>query len=120
MSIQRAMFVFLLFLYYFFLSDPSDVLKKVPNKLEVLKLLNDIRAHWNMIGIALEVDSGTLECIRHSHESDDLKLAEVIETWINTERPSVTWETLIKAIEEPPLNKKRIANKIRDHLVLPH
>ena len=114
------MFVFLLFLYYFFLSDPTDVLKKVPNKLEVERLLFDLRARWNTIGNALEVDSGTLDGLKISNQPNDLKLAEVIKTWIDTGRPSVTWETLIKAIEEPPVNHKRIANEIRVHLGIPH
>ena len=120
MSIQRAMFVFLLFLYYFFLSDPTDVLNKVPNKLEVERLLYDLRARWHIIGDALEVDSGTLDGLQKNPESNDFKLAEVIKTWIDTGRPSVTWETLIKAIDERPVNHKRIANEIRDHLGIPH
>ena len=48
---------------YFFLPDATDVLKKVPGQLEVQNLLNDIHANWNIIGIALEVDSSTLQDI---------------------------------------------------------
>ena len=114
------MFVFLLFLYISFLSDPTDVLKKVPSNLEVQKLLNDLRANWNMIGIALEIDPGTLESIDHSQKSDDLKLAKVIETWIKNDKPSVTWETLINVIKEPPINHNKKAKEIRDYLGLPH
>ena len=114
------MFVSLLFLYYFFLSDPTDVLKKVPNKLEVLELLNDLRAQWNMIGIALEVDSGTLDSLKISYQPNGLKLADVIEAWINTAQPSVTWKTLIDAIKGPLIKNNRKANEILDHLGLPH
>ena len=73
----------------------------------------------NIIGIALEFDSNTLESIDHSHKSDDLKLADVIKAWNDTQPSPVTWETLINTIEEPPLNNKRIANKIRDHIGVP-
>ena len=105
--------------YTIFLSDPTDALKKVPDKLEVLRLLHDIRARWNMIGTALNVDSGTLEIIDCSGKSND-KLADMIKAWIDTEPSPVTWETLIKAIEEPPINHKRIAKEIRDHLGIRH
>ena len=88
--------------------------------MEVQKLLHDLRARWDTIGDALEVDSGTLESLQGNPKSDDFKLGEVIKTWIDTGRPSVTWETLIKAIDERPVNHKRIANEIRDHLGIPH
>ena len=112
MSIQRAMFVFLLFLYYFFLSDPTLNV--------VLTLLNDLCARWHMIGIALEVNSGTLESLEQSPKSDSLKLADVIKAWINTQQPPVTWETLINVIEGPLIKNKKKANEIRDYLGIPH
>ena len=120
MSIQRAMFAFLLFLYYFFLSDPTDVLKKVPGQLEVQKLLNNIHAQWKIIGMALEVDSGTLKDIHQISQETELKLADMIGAWIKSKPSPVTWETLINAIEGPLLNNKLKADEIRDHLGLPH
>ena len=114
------MFVFLLFLYYFFLSDVSDVLKKAPSKKEVLKLLNDIRDRWNIIGIALEVQSATLGTLNQSRKSDDLKLVDVIGAWFENQNPPVTWKTLIDAIEGPLVRHKKKANEIRDYLGIPH
>ena len=101
--------------YYFFL---SDVLKKAPGDAE--GLLNDLRDHWNMIGIALKVDSATLETLKQSPNPNDLKLADVIKAWINTKPSPVTWETLINAIEGPPLNQKKKANEIRNYLGILH
>ena len=88
--------------------------------MEVKRLLYDLRARWHTIGDALEVDCGTLESLEGNPKSDDFKLGEVIKAWIDTGQPSVTWETLMKAIEQPPVNHKRIANAIRDHLGIPH
>ena len=56
----------------------------------------------NIIDIALEFDSDTLENIGHSHKSDDLKLDDVIKAWNDTQPSPVTWKTLINTIEEPP------------------
>ena len=73
-----------------------------------------------MIGIALEVDSATLDGLQQSSISDDLKLASVIETWIKTEPSPVTWQTLIDGIDGPLLNQKKKAKEIRDYLGLCH
>lgn len=80
----------------------------------------DLSARWNMIGLALRVDSNTLEGLSQSPKENVNKLADVIETWISTQSSPVTWETVILAIEGPLVKHKDKANKIRDHLGLPH
>lgn len=106
------MFVFLLYLYYFFLSEPTLVV--------VLTLLKDLCAKWHMIGIALEVNAGTLDGLQGNPKADNLKLADVIKTWIHNEQPPVTWETLINVIEGPLIKSRKTANEIRDYLGIPH
>ena len=86
----------------------------------MLNLLADISARWNTIGLALRVDSNTLDGLKESSHKNHVKLDNVIETWISTQSSPVTWETLILAIEGPLVNHKDKANKIRDHLGLPH
>ena len=80
----------------------------------------DLSARWNTIGLALRVDSNTLQGLSESPVGNDVKLDNVIRTWISTQPSPVTWETLIFAIEGPLLQHKEKANKIRDHLGLPH
>ena len=85
-----------------------------------MNLLNDLRAQWNMIGIALDVDSGTLDCLKTSSQLDAVKLDEVITAWIKTAKPSVTWKTLIDAIKGPLIRNNKKANEICDYLGIPH
>ena len=115
--------VCVLFLYYFSLSDATDILKSVPDKFKVLELLADISSKWQTIGLALRVDSNTLSGIRHNnaHDSDAVKLDIVIETWKSTKSSPDTWETLINAIGGPLVNHKAKVEEIRTYLAsLPH
>ena len=73
-----------------------------------------------MIGIALEVNSGTLEGLQGNPKANNLKLADVIEFWIDNEPSPVTWETLINVIEGSLVKSRKTANEIRDYLGIPH
>ena len=114
--------VSVLFLYYFSLSDTTDILKSVPNKFIVLDLLADISSRWQTIGLSLRVDSNTLSGIsrNNAHDSDAVKLDIVIETWKSTKSSPDTWETLISAIGGPLVNHKAKVEEIRTYLGLPH
>lgn len=97
-----------------------DVLKKIPEDYELLDLLADISADWQDIGLALKIDDNNLKGIsNHTEHSDNYKLFKVIGKWIETKKSSITWETVIFAIEGPVLNKKQKADDIRKHLGLP-
>ena len=117
------MCVCVLFLYYLFLSDTTDILKSVPRKFIVLDLLADISSRWKLIGLALGVDDNTLKGIicNNAHDPDAVKLANVIETWKYTKSSPDTWETLINAIGGPVVKQKAKADEIRTYLAsLPH
>ena len=71
---------------------------------------------WYEIGLSLKVSRRVLNDLRHSQESNIVKLDQVIQSWITTESHFVTWETVIDAIEGPIVNNKLVANTIRKHL----
>ena len=102
--------------YILIISDPADVLKKAPDKIDVLLLLANLRARWKTIGLALRVGSDTLDGLSQSLQPNTDKLADVIGAWISTKPSPVTWETLIDAIEGPLLQHKAKADEIRAHL----
>ena len=104
----------------FFISDPADVLNKAPDKIDVVTLLANLSARWKTIGLALRVNSNTLDDLSLSHQPSGDKLADVIGAWISPKPSLVTWKTLIKAIEGPLLQNKAKADEIRAHLGLPH
>ena len=72
---------------------------------------------WYEIGLSLKVSLLVLDRLRHSQESNAVKLDQVIQSWITTTEPHlVTWETVIDAIEGPIVNNKLVATEIRQHL----
>ena len=112
-------FMYMCMCYFYsisFISDPADVLKKAPDKIDVLLLLANLRARWKTIGLALRVGSDTLDGLSQSLQPNTDKLADVIGAWISTKPSPVTWETLIDAIEGPLLQHKAKADEIRGHL----
>ena len=89
-------------------------MKKAPTKHELLKLLADISHLWQEIGLSLNVTDNVLGGLKHSLESNAVKLSEVIHSWLTTTEPS--WETVIDAIEDSIVNNTKKANEIRQHL----
>ena len=82
----------------------------------MLKLLANVSAHWQKIGLALAVSSNELEKIQQGLDSAEVKLSKVINTWINTKSSPITWENIISSIEGPIVNNKAKADEIRKHL----
>ena len=66
-----------------------------------------------MLGVALEVPDDTLQSVRQNHSGDPdiMKLSMMIDHWLK--QPNADWATLIKVVEGPLVNKKRVADDIR-------
>ena len=93
-----------------------DHFKNAPDHNEVLKLLADISAHWEDVGLALNVPHDDLDGLVKAACSNKSKLSKVIRLWINTKSSPVTWEALISAIGGTLVNNKRKAGQIHDHV----
>ena len=76
-------------------------------------MLSDNRHKWYDIGILLQVDRNILDNLKNS---DFVKLFGVIDNFLTTQPSSVTWATVISAIESPIINDKNIADLIREYL----
>ena len=87
-----------------------------PAKHDVLKLLAPIAHNWELIGISLEVRDRVLMSLAQSNYSDLMKLAMVIQSWMDTQSTPVTWETVIFAVESPIVNNMSMAAKLRNYL----
>ena len=88
-----------------------------PNKHTLINLLAGMSHMWQEIGLALNVESNFLHGLSSSSDSNEVKLANVIEYWMNTQSSPITWETVISAIESPIVGQnKSKADEIRHHL----
>ena len=61
-----------------------------------------------------EVPHNMLNGLKHSRESNTVKLSNVIDTWINTNE--ATRDKVISAIGGPIVGNTRKADEIHDHL----
>ena len=96
--------------------DISDIIKKAPDKYELLTLLADISARWYQIGTCLRVPHNELESIKERPISNINKLSVVINIWEHTVSSPFTWKTVITAMEGPIVNNLRKSHEIRDYL----
>ena len=96
----------------------SVVLNTAPNEHDLIDLLADISDMWYQIGTALRISSKYLRGLLHREQDNTVKLSQVINTWLNTHPSSITWKTLIAAIEGNIVNNKAMGIKIRQRLGL--
>ena len=69
--------------------------------------------------MALKVPFNVLNGLQSSPLDNNVKLSQVIHTWLTSQPSPVTWETAISAIEGKLVGNLAKANEIRDHLGLP-
>ena len=86
-----------------------------PEKAALLAHLTCISAKWYEMGDLLGVDSNTLDGLSSSNLSDPVKLSKILQNWLDNEPTPVTWENILRILEGP-LEKKLVANKIRESL----
>ena len=101
---------------FFLANNILLILKKEPQKKDLMTLLCPIAYKYYSIGEALEITEGELESIKHSVNPDNNKLSEVLRIWRNSKSSPVTWETIIQAVSDPSVKNKDVADKIREHL----
>ena len=87
----------------------------VPDENNLIKLLVDLSSKSYDIGLALNVSQNFLDGLSRDF-TNNVKLAKVIEKWMNTQSSPVTWETVISAIEGPIVDNKSKADELRCHL----
>ena len=96
-------------------NDIREILKKSPMIHDLTHVLSEIAFEWRNIGESLEVPFGELKNIQYDTRPDD-RLREALHKWIDLRTSPVTWETLLRVLEIPPVNKPRIADTVRKYL----
>ena len=86
---------------------------KRPELHHLVELLDPICTKWNVIGRQLGVD---IEVIDDSNKSDETKLKEVIEKWIETKPTPTTWNNIIEVVKGPVIQSPDVASTIQEYL----
>ena len=89
------------------------IIESKPEKLQLMRLLSPIAYKWKEIGEALEVKHGALMSLHMSHFSDEQKLSNVLQLWIDGQPTNVKWSNIIRAVESPPVDNLSTAENIR-------
>ena len=89
------------------------IIDSKPDKLQLIRLLTPIAYKWKEIGEALEIRHGALMSLHQSHFSDEQKLSNVLQLWIDGQPTNCKWSTIIRAVESPPVDDLSIAESIR-------
>ena len=78
--------------------------------------LADVADKWRPFGVQLRISNSKLHSIHNNNPSDDARLDAVLEYWMDNtpEKAPFTWETVIKALETPNVEKGRLAKKIKE------
>ena len=75
--------------------------------------MSDIAFQWKIIGECLEIKNKYLASLQSKTSSDIEKLSEVLQLWMDTmPKPVVTWNTILQAIESPPIENKSVVTEM--------
>ena len=96
----------------------SLLLEKEPKKPHLMTLLHPIKYQWYIIGVQLEVSHGDVESIHNEANDDSVKLAKVLQKWIDKNQ-QVCWRKIISVVEEAPIENQNVANEIYEFLSRP-
>ena len=93
----------------------ESILLKTPKLKDVHDLTISQSSRWNDLGRELELLPDFRKQLRKdTTSSDEDRLEEVLQKWIESESVPVTWSTLIEALEAIEL--KEVANHVKDFL----
>ena len=74
-----------------------------------------ITKEWRSFAVALELNQADIAAIsgNYSHNVADC-LSEVIKLWFQENGKKVSWENLCKALRDPMVNRRDLAEKIEE------
>ena len=79
----------------------------------VLDELLDVRHKWFNLGLMLQLNVGTLECVRNQYPDSSSALREMLLSWLKKVDPPPTWEGLACALESRTVGEPRLAEQLR-------
>ena len=91
-------------------------IEKPPKKSDLLEQISMICSRWYTIGDCLGIESGDLDSLNSSNESDEVKLSKVLQLWMERMTKPVTWNTILEVIGSPPIQNKLLVKKLENFL----
>ncbi len=83
-----------------------------PNDLlAVLRELLEVSADWYLVGLALNLTSGTLDRLKGPHKEPKDCMVDMVKEWLSTS-PDPSWEGLVAALRDPVVGKVALAKQL--------
>ncbi len=77
------------------------------------KIVSDVQADWELLGVQLQFKSGVLKGIREDVPGNSTRaLQELLTQWLRRGNPSPTLEALAEAIGGPVIRNGRLADSL--------
>ena len=86
-----------------------------PEKHVLMRLLFPVSNKWLEIGDLLGVDSDKIDALYTSNVSNQVKMSNMLQSWLDNEPTPATWDNIIDILEGP-LQKKSLATAIYQFL----
>lgn len=85
------------------------------NLKNLLNILSPVESKWYEIGVQLGIHPSKLQTFELDYRNCGRKFSETLVFWLggNTDI-SVTWESIVNALNSPSVNEKGLALKVRD------
>ena len=96
----------------------TSTLEQKVEKRDLLTVLCNVTYQWRIIGVMLDIKDTHLKCVGMNPQLDETeKLSEVLQFWLDQKGClEVSWKKIIGVMEIPPLDNKKVADKIRKFL----
>ena len=88
-------------------------------ELKLSDLLNELSSvvnKYDSIGVQLQISTETLKKIEKEHTETNRRFIEVLSHW-RKNSDTVTWDTVIAALESPFVDEKKLAKTLREKYI---
>ena len=82
---------------------------------ELPKILNAVweaRSKWYNIGLAIQIDAGTLDVINRNSDNIDDRFRDMLATWLRMVQPRPSLSLLAQALQSPTVGYADLAEQI--------
>ena len=81
-----------------------------------MQLLAPVSSKWDLLGDQLGVEHNFIAGLKNSNKSDQTRLTEILQKWIEMKPTPVTWDNIIKVVGGPVVQNQNVAITIQKHL----
>lgn len=89
---------------------------KRPELHYLVRLLACVSSKWDLVGGQLGVDENFISGLRISENSNETKLTDILQRWMEMKPTPVTWENVIEVVRGPVVKEPEVAKDIRKSL----